>query len=156
MQYIQGVSKLNSKTSGMDSSYRRKKGYNMGRETYSYRVVRACICWAHADMSWMPDKMRNTGYNCCTSKQVTQEMHNYRVISPFSNSAIRASGRVVVHSVNTRSDNSVTTHFGTSVVIPFFSSLYMRNPIPKLCRRVFWYTLFTDRYFISSKILVQC
>jgi hypothetical protein len=43
---IQGVPKLNGKTSGMDSSYRelKKKGYdNMGPEMYSYRVVRACI-----------------------------------------------------------------------------------------------------------------
>jgi hypothetical protein len=43
---IQGVSKLNGKTSGMDSSYReteKKKGYNMGPEMYSYGVVEACI-----------------------------------------------------------------------------------------------------------------
>jgi hypothetical protein len=43
--FIQGVSKLNGITSGMDSSYRETKtGYdNMGPEMYSYRVVIVCI-----------------------------------------------------------------------------------------------------------------
>jgi hypothetical protein len=64
-------------------------------------------------------------------------MHNYGVIRPFSNvSAIQQSGRVGVHSVNTLSDNSVTTHFRTQVVTPFFSLLYMRNPFLKFCRCV--------------------
>jgi hypothetical protein len=40
---IQGVSKLNDKTSGIDSSYRetkKRKGYdNMGPEMYGYRVT---------------------------------------------------------------------------------------------------------------------
>jgi hypothetical protein len=41
---IQGVSKLNGKTSGMDSSYRdEKRVYNMGPEMYDHRVVRAFI-----------------------------------------------------------------------------------------------------------------
>jgi hypothetical protein len=43
---IQGVSKLNGKTLGMDSSYRetKKKGYDsVGPEMYGYRVVEACI-----------------------------------------------------------------------------------------------------------------
>jgi hypothetical protein len=42
---IQDVSKINGKTSGMDSSYgETTRGYdNMGPEMYSYRVVRACI-----------------------------------------------------------------------------------------------------------------
>jgi hypothetical protein len=35
-----------------------------------------------------------------------------------------------------RSDNSVIMHFRTHVVRHFFSSLYMRSPIPKFCRRV--------------------
>jgi hypothetical protein len=44
------------------------------------------------------------------------------------------SGRVGVQAVNTRSDNSVTIHFWTHVVIPFLSSLYMRNPFLKFYR----------------------
>jgi hypothetical protein len=59
----------------------------------------------------------------------------------------RQPGRFGVHSVNTHSDNSVTIHFRTHVIIPFFffSSLYMRNPFLKFCHWVLL-TLYNQAY----------
>jgi hypothetical protein len=46
---IQGLSKLNGKSSGSDSSYREKKKVydNMGPEMHNYRVIRACNIHNH-------------------------------------------------------------------------------------------------------------
>jgi hypothetical protein len=70
---------------------------------------------------------------------VTQviKLHKKRIITELSELLVmlvqfRQSGHVSVHSVNTRSDNFVTIHFQTHV-IPFFSSLYMRNPFLQFC-----------------------
>jgi hypothetical protein len=96
------------------------------------------------------NKMRDTGYNYYTSNQVTQEMHNYRVIQSFIKvSAIRQSGRVGVHSVNTRSDNSVTINFRIHFVISFFSFLCMRNPFLKFCSCVSIHPVYRHTLFES-------
>jgi hypothetical protein len=57
LQDIQGVSKLDGKLQEWIPQIKwRQKGYDiMGPEMYSYRFVRACIYWVHADTSWFPE-----------------------------------------------------------------------------------------------------
>jgi hypothetical protein len=122
---IQDVSKLNGKTSGMNSSYRerQKKEYDNIVTDWSERVF---LLSAHRHVLF-------AGIICDTpvtivtqviKLQVTQELHNYRVIRPFSNvSAIpairtcrRALGKYTLGQL---------CNYTFQDLYPFFSSLYM-------------------------------
>jgi hypothetical protein len=117
------------------------------RKNYLTTWVRKCIITELSELEFTEcaptppncrNKIRDTGYNCYTSNQVTSYtrdfsffffrishfyytictstlsimLHNYRVIRPFSKLS-------VIPAIRTRSDNSVTLHFRTHVVIPF-------------------------------------